>query len=188
LGNNPHRFQKSLVPGHGDRHVLIVVLLVGRMMANLRRWWRSVQLGLLGLCLGLCLSGLGTPSAAQSMRVSEAWKQIYQQLPALPQENQYIDRATKQPDQANTFVGRLISYHLYSKNRPAALRLDWKHTIADYLGANEDIDADLYPTQKRLRTNPLDGDRAVLQNLSRTDRDRLVQVLVSTLGAPVVKP
>jgi hypothetical protein len=148
-----------------------------------RQWWRSVQMYFLALCVCLSLL-LGLPSHAQSGRGSDAGKQVYQQLPELPQENQYIDRATKQPDAANTFVSRLINYHRYGKNRPATLRLDWKHTIADYLGANEDIDPDLYPTQKRLRTNPLEGDRAVVQQLSRTQRDRLVQVLVSTLSAP----
>jgi hypothetical protein len=150
---------------------------------QLRQWWRSIQMSFLALCVCLSLL-LGLPSHAQSGRGSDAGKQVYQQLPELPQENQYIDRRTKQPDSENTFVGRLISYHRYGKNRPVTLRLDWKHTIADYLGANEVIDPDLYPTQKRLRTNPLEGDRAVLQNLSRTDRDRLVQVLVTTLGAP----
>ncbi|WP_264327706.1 hypothetical protein [Romeriopsis navalis] len=126
---------------------------------------------------------MGLPATAQRFRVGDAWQLVYQQLPTLPSENQYIAVETKQPDRKNTFVGRLISYHLYVKGRPKSLRLDWKHTIADYLGANEAIDEVTYPTQKRLRTNPLEGDRAVLQNLTRAERDQLIQVLIETLSA-----
>jgi hypothetical protein len=147
----------------------------------MRRWWRYAQIGIIVLCWTIILT---VPTPAQSGRVSDAGPLVYQQLPELPQANQYIDRETQRVDANNTFVGRLINYHLYAKGRPANLRLDWKHTIADYLGANEDIDPERYPTQKRLQTNPLEGDRAVLQKLTRAQRDQLVQVLITTLGAP----
>lgn len=139
------------------------------------------------------------PVVARQFRVADAWQQVYAKLPALPKENQYISRDTNQPDQQNTFVGRLISYHVYVKGRPRGLRLDWKHTIADYLNANESIDDATYPTQKRLRTNPLERDRAILKAMTRQQRHQLVQVLVEVLNpraprsfvkpvAPVVRP
>lgn len=151
----------------------------------MRRWWRYAQIGIIVLCWTIILT---VPVPAQSVRVRDAAALVYQQLPELPQANQYIDRETKRVDASNTFVGRLINYHLYVKGRPATLRLDWKHTIADYLGANEEIDSERYPTQKRLQTNPLEGDRAIVQKLTRTARDRLIQVLVTTLGAPTPTP
>jgi hypothetical protein len=147
----------------------------------MRRWWQYGQIAFLGVCLSLLLAW---PTVGQTVRVGEAWKVVYQQLPELPQANQYISRETKQPDPSNTFAGRLISYHLYTRNRPAGLRLDWKHTIADYLNANEDIDADTYPTQKRMQTNPLEGDRAVIQQLTRAQRDQLIQVVITALSTP----
>ncbi len=152
----------------------------------MRRWWRYAEISL--ILLGTII--LTVPSPAQSVRVGGAGPMVYQQLPELPQANQYIGRDTNQVDPNNTFVSRLIRYHFYTKNRPVALRLDWKQTIADYLGANEDIDPERYPTQKRLQTNPLEGDRTIVQKLTRTQRDRLIQVLVTTLGpsAPAATP
>jgi hypothetical protein len=151
----------------------------------MRRWWRYTQIGIIALGWTIILT---VPTPAQSVRVRDIGPLVYQQLPELPPANQYIDRETQQVDASNTFVGRLIGYHLYTKNRPIALRLDWKHTIADYLGANEVIDPERYPTQKRLQTNPLEGDRAIVQKLTRAQRDRLIQVLVTTLGTPAPTP
>jgi hypothetical protein len=151
----------------------------------MKRGWRHGKIGLIVLCAAIVMTA---PVPAQSVRVGDAGLVVYQQLPELPQANQYIDRETKQVDANNTFVSRLISYHLYSKGRPAFLRLDWKHTMADYLGANEDIDPERYPTQKRLQTNPLEDDRAVLQKLTRAQRDQLIQVLIATLGTPAPTP
>jgi hypothetical protein len=147
----------------------------------MQRWWHYGGMAVLGFSLNLLLAW---PSVGQTMPVGDAGSAVYRQLPELPQANQYISRETKQPDLDNTFVRRFISYHRYTKNRPATLRLDWKHTIADYLNANEDIDPDTYPTQKRLQTHPLEGDRAVIQQLTRAQRDQLVQVLVMVLNTP----
>ncbi len=146
---------------------------------------RSIQIGVIVLGLTLVLA---SPMQARRMRVGDAWMQVYEQLPTLPKENRYIDRETKQVDQDNTFAGRLISYHVYVKGRPQSLRLDWKHTIADYLGANEVIDRDVYPTQKRLQVNPLEGDRAVIQMLDRRQRDQLIQVLIVALSPQSQQP
>lgn len=149
------------------------------------RFRRSIQVGVMSLALTLVLSG---PMQAQRIRVGDAWMQVYDQLPTLPKENQYVDRETKQVDQDNTFVGRLISYHIYVKGRPQSLRLDWKHTIADYLGVNEVIDRDTYPTQKRLQANPLEADRAVMRKLDRRQRDQLIQVLIAVLDPQIQQP
>lgn len=105
-------------------------------------------------------------------------QQIYAQLPDLPLENQYIDRETGDRDEANTLVRRLIVYHLLVKGRPPFYRLDWKLTLADYLGANELMFQNAYPGASELRSNPLEGDRAVIASLSRQERDALVLALV----------
>jgi hypothetical protein len=57
--------------------------------------------------------------------------------------------------------------------------LDWKLTVADYLGANEVMQEKAYPGASTLRQNPLEGDRAAIARLNRKQRDALVQSLVS---------
>lgn len=105
-------------------------------------------------------------------------QQIYAQLPGLPLENQYISRDTGEPATENTLVRRLIVYHLLVKGRPPFYRLDWKLTLADYLGANELMFQDAYPGADDLQTNPLAGDRAAIAALTRQQRDDLVLTLV----------
>lgn len=107
---------------------------------------------------------------------------VYTQLPNLPLENQYIDRETGDRDEDNTFVRRLIVYHLLVKGRPPFYRLDWKLTLADYLGANELMFQEAYPGASELRSNPLEGDRAVIESLSRQEREDLVLALVRSFN------
>jgi hypothetical protein len=121
---------------------------------------------------------------AQALRPSEVPALVYKQIPALPTENQYINKETKKVDKDNTLVSRLMRYHLYLKGRPASYRLDWKLTIADYLGANETMDEATYPSREKLRTNPMEGDRKAIQALSRGDRDALVQTLTDLFNQP----
>jgi hypothetical protein len=116
---------------------------------------------------------------AQRVRANEVWQQVYQLLPSLPQENQYVSRRTGEVATNNTLVGRLIRYHVYVVARPTTYRLDWKLTLADYLGANQAINADTYPGADSLRENPLPGDVAVIQRLTRPEREALVQALVT---------
>jgi hypothetical protein len=143
---------------------------------------RQRQLAIILLsAIVLCVT-IAPHSLAQS-KLTQADKLVYQRLPQLPLGNQYISRATKQPAVENTFVGRMIRYHAFIKARPIALRLDWKHTIADYLGANELIDAASYPTQERLQQNPFEDDRAVIMKMTRSQRDQLIQALIEALGA-----
>ena len=116
---------------------------------------------------------------AQSLRPNEAAAQVYQLMPQLPLENQYLNQETQEIATDNTLISRLIRYHQYVKNRPVKFRLDWKFTIADYLEANEQISSERYPGSKTLTTHPLKGDRSAIYNLSRSQRSQLVDTLVS---------
>ena len=119
------------------------------------------------------------PAIAQLVRSSDVWRQVYQQLPNLPLENQYISKETGKVERNNTLVSRLIKYHSYVKGRPPNYRLDWKFTLADYLGANEIMEEGVYPGNDSLRQNPIDSDRAAIGKLNRVQRDALVEVIVN---------
>ena len=119
------------------------------------------------------------PAFAQSVSPRDVWRQVYKQLPDLPLENQYVDKETGKVDSENTLANRLIGYHIYVKGRAPNYRLDWKLTLADYLGANELILEEVYPGFENLRSNPLIGDRTTIERLSRQQRDALVQTLVN---------
>lgn len=115
----------------------------------------------------------------QRFRVENVWQRVYELLPDFPKENQYTSKETGKQATSNTLVGRLIRYHLFVKGRPPIYRLDWKLTIADYLGANEIMFEGVYPGGDTLRQNPMDSDRAVITRLTRSQRDALVNTLVS---------
>lgn len=131
------------------------------------------------------LSSILQPQAALAQRfdVDGAWRQVYEQLPDLPLENQYISQDTGNVAEDNTLIGRLIRYHIYVKGRPPSFRLDWKLTLADYLGVNERMIASTYPSADTLQTNPMDGDITAIQSLNRSQRDDLVQALVDIFGS-----
>lgn len=123
---------------------------------------------------------LSLPSvSAQALESSDVWRRVYEMMPDLPMENQYVNQETGKVSQNNTLASRLIRYHIYTKGRPPNYRLDWKLTLADYLGVNERISEATYPGADALRTNPLEGDTAVINHLTRAQRDKLVQILVS---------
>ncbi|MEH2013439.1 hypothetical protein [Nostoc sp.] len=119
------------------------------------------------------------PAIAQRITPGDVWQQVYQQLPNLPRENNYISKENGKVAENNTLVNRLIKYHIYTKGRAPIYRLDWKLTLADYLGANEIIYDTSYPGNDSLRENPLEGDRKAITRLTRSQRDALVQVLVN---------
>ena len=125
-----------------------------------------------------------TPPRATSRRprIQDAWQQIYQKLPDLPRENQYVNRETGKVDPNNTLVSRLIRYHYYVKGRPVNLRLDWKFTFADFLDLNEPINPTGYPGSENLRQNPFERDREILRQLNRTQREALIQALVDVFS------
>lgn len=131
------------------------------------------------------------PAFAQSVSPRDVWRQVYKQLPDLPLENQYVNKETGKVDSDNTLANRIIGYHIYVKGRAPIYRLDWKLTLADYLGANELMQEEVYPGFETLRSNPITGDRAAIERLSRQQRDALVQTLVSIFNpnysAPAAK-
>ncbi|WP_085987009.1 hypothetical protein [Fortiea contorta] len=132
------------------------------------------------MILGLEPNRLSIPPAvAQRISPSDVWRQVYQQLPDFPQENQYISKETGKVAENNTLASRLIRYHIYVKERTPNYRLDWKLTLADYLGANEIIYDVSYPGNDTLKQNPLEGDRAAISRLNRRQRQALVQILTN---------
>lgn len=133
----------------------------------------------LGMGLNITPSFNILPSFAQTARPQELAQQVYKKLPNLPLENKYISKDTGKIDPNSTLVSRLLQYHLYLKGRPPGYRLDWKLTLADYLGVNELIEETAYPGNATLRANPLERDRAVITRLNRKQRDDLVQTLSS---------
>jgi len=121
-------------------------------------------------------------------RTNDMWQAVYAVMPELPLENNYKNTDTgEEPDEDYTLIRRLIRYHIYNQNRPPLFRLDWKLTLADYLGANEQINLDTYPGANVLEPHPLDGDRAAIASLSPQQRDRLVEVLVSLFNPNYVQ-
>ncbi len=119
------------------------------------------------------------PASAQFFRPQDVAQQVYQRLPDLPKENQYVSKETGKVNPNDTLMSRLIRYHLNVKSRPPNYRFDWKLTLSDYLGANELIAETQYPSGNTLQTNPMESDRALIQKLNRSQRDALVNVLVS---------
>ena len=162
--------------------------MLGVNYRRIRQWGRvslikTVITFFLGIILSIVAGNIkNIPFSlvyAQSLRPEMVAEQVYQLIPELPQENQYLSLETKEVATKNTLVSRFIRYHQYVKNRPVKFRLDWKFTIADYLKANEQISYDRYPGAKTLTTHPLESDRAVIDNLSRSQRNQLIDTLVS---------
>ncbi|MBO9997958.1 MAG: hypothetical protein J7641_02950 [Cyanobacteria bacterium SID2] len=117
--------------------------------------------------------------AQRPTRTNDMWQEVYEILPDLPLENQYTYLETGEVAENNTLIRRLIRYHLYVKGRPFQYRLDWKLTLADYLGANDLMNEAVYPSYDTLDVNPMEGDREAIRSLTRQQRDDLVHVLVS---------
>lgn len=127
-----------------------------------------------------------SPALAQRMRPEGVWQTVYERVPDLPKENQYVSKETGKVESDNTLVSRLIRYHLYVAGRSPLYRFDWKLTLADYLGLglNGSFDETSYPSRATLKTNPADGDRAAINRLTRSQRDALVQALVDGFSPP----
>lgn len=128
------------------------------------------------------------PANAQLSNPNDVSQQVYQRLPDFPRENQYVNKETGKVAVDNTLVSRLIRYHLYVKSRTPRYRLDWKLTLADYLGANEYLVETRYPGYDTLKQSPFDGDRAAIRHLNRTQREALVDVLVSIFNPNPQEP
>ncbi len=113
---------------------------------------------------------------------------LYQQLPDLPLANTYTSRETGNVDATSTLLSRLIRYHMTIKGRSPGFRLDWKLTLADYLGVNEPISASNYPGALTLTSNPMDEDVAAIQQLNRVQREQLVATLVGLFNPATNTP
>ncbi len=122
--------------------------------------------------------GIQRAIAQRSTNSRDIAQKVYQKLPDLPRENQYISKETGKVAINNTLVSRMVGYHFYLKGRAPNYRFDWKLTLADYLGANEIMYDTSYPGHDSLRKNPLQGDRTAIKKLSRRQRNALVQTLV----------
>lgn len=119
-----------------------------------------------------------SPVNAQTLRPEQAATIVYEQLPYLPQENQYISVETGKVDPEHTLINRFIRYHKDIKRRSPIFSLDWKVTLADYLGINRSIRASNYPGDSTLTSNPLDNDLKAIRQLNRRQRQELVDLLV----------
>lgn len=154
----------------------------------------SKPLSLLSLLLG-CLSFLltlllhipgqwqgvsqaqGLPTGGYTLVVEVIAQQVYDKFPDLPKNNDYRRQSDGTPDPDNTLISRMIRYHRDIKKRPTRYRLDWKLTLADYLGVNEQILPEGYPGFSTLQESPLDSDRQLIENLNRQQRQELVDFL-----------
>lgn len=151
---------------------------------KLRRRLPLMLLALTSVCLLLGTNvkpGLiGTqPATAQIFSSSDAWRKVYELLPNFPKENQYVSRETGKVDENSTLASRLIRYHVSVKSRPPGYRMDWKLTLADYLGVHQYLVESQYPGATTLRQNPMESDRAAISKLTRKQRNALVDVLAS---------
>lgn len=128
------------------------------------------------------------PVLAQYLRPEFVAEQVYIRLNYFPKENQYINKETGKVESDNTLINRLIRYHQDIKKRPTRFRIDWQLTLADYLGANEDIKEERYPGRSTLKNNPMKADIKTIKSLTRRQRKDLVDVLVSIYDVDVQQP
>ncbi|WP_420822998.1 hypothetical protein [cyanobacterium endosymbiont of Rhopalodia gibberula] len=117
--------------------------------------------------------------SAQTLRPEEAAAMVYEKLSYLPRENRYIRKDTGAIDPLQTLISRFIRYHRDLKRREPSVPLDWKITLADYLGVNESMKESRYPGSSTLQSNPLTSDVEAIQGLNRHQRQELVDLLVS---------
>jgi hypothetical protein len=146
---------------------------------------------ILAFCLGIILSIAVNvnviaqlPGAGTDVRPEMAAEIVYQRLPYLPLENEYINQKLGQVSPSNTLISRLINYHESVKSRPLQFRLDWQLTLADYFDINEPIQAERYPGYQILTVNPIERDRYIITKLTRSQRNQLIDTLVSIYKPP----
>lgn len=138
-----------------------------------------------GLAYAIELNLVQNIQVAQSVRriqIQEIGSQVYQRLPDLPRENRYISQETGEVAENDTLIERLIRYHLYIKGRSPLSRFDWKLTVADYLGVNEVMSDNQYPSGNTLKENPMVSDRAAISSLTRSQRTNLVNTIVEMIN------
>ncbi len=122
---------------------------------------------------------LNSSVLAQTLSPETVSNEVYKQMPDLPKENDYLSNETGEKAINNDLISRLVRYHQYVKARPTRFRLDWKLTLADYLGKNEKIIEEKYPGYSTLQENPFQKDRQIISKLTMQEREMLVNLLVS---------
>jgi hypothetical protein len=144
------------------------------------------------LILGSAFCFLLTPAAlAQLSSPTDVAQFVYKRMPTLAVENQYVRADNNKQAVDSTLVSRLVQYHNSLKGRSPLYRMDWKITLADYLGINEVLEPETYPGHAFLKKNPIEADLAVVQKLNAAQRNALVESLVDaftgsqTVSAPV---
>jgi hypothetical protein len=120
-----------------------------------------------------------SPVTAQTLSPEVVANEVYEQIPDFPKANNYKSKETGELNPTHTLISRMVRYHQYIKGRPTAFRLDWKLTLADYLGANEIIKESRYPGYNTLTENPLPQDLKIVDSLTFTQRQNLVDALVN---------
>jgi len=126
--------------------------------------------------------GSGGSAISQIVRTEGISRAVYEQLPDFPREDQYINRETGKKSDEETLVNRFVRYHVYVRGRPPFYRLDWKLTLAEYLGLSGRMDDSDYPGVNKLNKNPIEGDLAAIRKLNRAQRDALIQALVDAFN------
>ncbi len=140
--------------------------------------YKKLLVSFLGGLVGFATLGvLTSASLAQSDAPVDVARLVYKKLPNLPLENQYLRTGTNKPAPESTLVSRLVQYHSI-KGRSPAYRLDWKITLADYLGINDFLRLEVYPGKAFLKTSPMESDRKAIQSLNQAQRNALIQALV----------
>ncbi|MEM6503546.1 MAG: hypothetical protein AAF685_17130 [Cyanobacteria bacterium P01_C01_bin.89] len=130
--------------------------------------------------------GQFSAQAQSSIIIGDRWQQVYDRMPEIPLENTYVRQDTDEVDPTDTLVTRLMRYHMYSKGRSPRFRLDWKLTLADYMGINELIPPETYPSNSRMTENPRYGDMQAISALNRDQRNRLVDTLIAVFDPELV--
>lgn len=151
---------------------------------------------ILAFCLGIFISLVGnldpirllSPVLGQDIRPEMVAELVYQRLPNLPLENEYISKTTNQVATNSTLMLRFIRYHEYVKSRPVKYRLDWQLTFADYFDLNEPIQTDRYPGFDTLTASPLESDRAIITKLTRAQRNQLIDTLLAIYNPQTETP
>ncbi|MGG6293541.1 hypothetical protein ACQ4M4_03870 [Leptolyngbya sp. AN02str] len=139
--------------------------------------WLPAQLN---LSIGPYTPTLGLSSAALAQsyvrNVDEVTTLVYEQFPELleaPNEQQATDQNLRA-----TFIYRMVRYHILRARSPIH-RLDWKLTLADYLGINETILPEYYDRIGNYTVEDLEQDQAAIAALSRPQREALITTLVT---------
>ncbi len=147
-------------------------------MQILRYWSSLTRSGRVLLLSSAAALFFAPASFAQLSSPTDVAKLVYRRVPTLALENQYIRADSNKQAIESTLVSRIVQYHSSVKGRSPLYRIDWKTTLADYLGIHEVIQPETYPGYAFLKKNPLDSDRISVHKLNAAQRNALVQSLV----------